>query len=463
MPLLPLQQTLVTIFEDFKKRGYHRRDGMVVQDPGHMFEAGYEVGSIESVIKPFVQHLIPSNADMAASYLATCVNTDFPEWPGEDGDACSSTKMNHNVETDKDSHDNGSVVNEHKMEKDAVSKSIEFTDTSMQADVNKKEDTATLDAATTTAAAAAASDKCGRGKVNAVCYSRSDFFRSSQKHHRWFKVLRPKEKHNYFQWKVGLNKLHSSEPFNKDKSKTCAGGRLYYADKCQVKKWLKFGDHVRPVTEPRDSPTFQYLDFGTKRAANEVILENESYSLYNPATYSMFGCSMEDNPRIVRFAAQTGNVACLQMWLDRGYSASAFHRCAEIATEHNQIKVLEWWKQQKALKFPMSVLTDQGRAKNRTMVWWLKFLLFDKGLSRLVVRPSHLEDNIREFIEQYAVFMDLDNDEMFRMIMESAPPLLDDENDEDEPVQSPKQTSLLDFYSSTHCVAHPVVQPSQQA
>jgi len=116
----------------------------------------------------------------------------------------------------------------------------------------------------------------------------------------YWKVLNEKNLHHGFLWKSGLNVLKGH--FNNDEFQECVSGRLYYCTQEQIHNWLFLGDHIQRIYEPTDDPLFQSVSFHDKKGANRLILDSQTWSLYDPKTCEMLGLRVIDFPHLFKKA-----------------------------------------------------------------------------------------------------------------------------------------------------------------
>jgi len=124
----------------------------------------------------------------------------------------------------------------------------------------------------------------------------------------FMKVMLSSENHRGVQYKTGLNTLKPGEKFARLGTK-CAG-RLYFARKEHIHRFLSRGTWLRMVTLPENA---QKVEDEYELGADRIILGNR-YSLFDPKTYQLFGLKMEDHRTLVECAINGLNKEFLEKW-----------------------------------------------------------------------------------------------------------------------------------------------------
>jgi hypothetical protein len=174
-----------------------------------------------------------------------------------------------------------------------------------------------------------------------------------RKHHpgkRFWKVLAPNHRHLDHIWHAGLNELQGTS-FVSDPSIPCGPGRLYYCEEKDLHCYLGFGDHIQRIFEPTYDSTFATVQLLLMKGANKVYLDEQAWSLYDPATYRHIGLNIHDNIHIVRLACETENWSFLNEWKKQQQNASGHtwilkyqDRVMDEASKRGQVRVLQWWR-----------------------------------------------------------------------------------------------------------------------
>jgi hypothetical protein len=199
---------------------------------------------------------------------------------------------------------------------------------------------------------------------------------------KFFKVLNPEFKHYDYQYVNGLNEL--KEEFNDDPQKSCCSGRFYVTTIDHISNFFSYGIWLAPIELPTDNPKFKIVKDpdGNKWGVNMLIIK-EKYSLFDIKTYEKFGLNIKDNWGIIKYASTLGNVEFLDWTIQYvrslGYSLleykKVFHYCfidIDRASENNQVKVLNWWKESLLpLSYSENAIDNASiNGHIETLEWW---------------------------------------------------------------------------------------------
>ena len=159
--------------------------------------------------------------------------------------------------------------------------------------------------------------------------------------YQYLKITNKEENHYGFQYQDGLNIL--IEPFSMTGS--CVKGGLYFTIKEHIHKFYSYGTNIRIVELPESDSDFLIVKDpdADKWRANKIIL-GKKYSLFDPSTYKKLGLDITKNDQLINLASNHNRVDVLEWWKASGLKLAYSSHAMKLASKKGHINVLEWWK-----------------------------------------------------------------------------------------------------------------------